>query len=1111
MVKKYITRDYTAFRKNNDYPHEYYKIEIFSYDHDHTIIYAPTKNNILGDNIKPKNINIDQIVHNVKTNNFGAWTVMESENGTHRFSIDCKYIATNNSEYRIDIAYINKDEKDFTGFLNVFDNTGEIINEEYLFDGEKHVLKRLTLFKKLPANEYIFRFRLPYNCYFLGATIRKIITYIGDNIDSPETNIALQNVHLDHQNMIEPQTGSIKIAYDPELEYTNSIGDEQFYIQYMDEVNIYSKTKDNDLKQIFGGYVQNLSYDKDRTQITINIADTLIIGQKKYILNNMVLLGGEKESTDYDSELYRSFEKYGEAIKYLCDIMEITLKNNINENYLVNGEQYNTGLAVTYGKSGTIKEFAVDGMTYSVGGTYIMLRNKSEGMNFQSAYVFNTHDQGIDPIEITNFPHFYLTYGLGDPKSEITPTGTTGGGVVVNKDTGLRDNSGASVAKDRHIVIDSDDIDGPGGGDYERIVEMANRLRELGYTNVEITSVWSGSHYSDFFNMSDHSTLICIFGGMCAGTLWEQGTDTFQNHMREHDKQIIDAFVMPNYRRDPNIHLDNLTYLGRADDDDFSTIEGLAYPGAYLTNHGVNYIYGDNGTELAENLDGGSVTAPTYVNPGDELFQRISDEAFHYDYDLDNGGSSYDDLIKIGRGDCWAFSEFIFNRLSEAGVSCRIMEYSTSMSPAHRSVQYRDGNGQWINFPYREFGWGNRYDNMLNDTDAVSTGFVSANFDGNGINVSRGSGGTSAPKQSIGYDKSKPFMFYLDFVWSDDVNHDERHCVISASALATHPDAIGRIKPIWMNNSVKQSTINLKELLMDLNDDHDGDRKYFIHRISIKTPPSPEGSWWKSDEHLIDDSSCKMDLYGLGFNDGTIINPTDLSSCGKTINTILKDLITKSGYICSIEYSKHRCDDILNLFVDNNDEPVLTATEGDENNILDWTNISYNPVGNLFNSSIYVYKENQPLGHYYRFVTTKNIDSVLEFMEQCTLVTSSETMVSREAYFHARHNEKFKSKENYSYTIVIPFIHDLDLNDLVKIIANDHKLNDVKRVKSIQYDLSNDQVPATRMTIGLDEVAPELESKRIMRELRETAKNESTIFSGGAKIVQDKNTYQWED
>jgi len=174
------------------------------------------------------------------------------------------------------------------------------------------------------------------------------------------------------------------------------------------------------------------------------------------------------------------------------------------------------------------------------------------------------------------------------------------------------------------------------------MVEMKNRLNELGYTNVEITGVDPNLHYSDFFNMGDNSTLICIFGGMCAGTLWEQGTDTFTQHMQEHDKQIIDAFVMPNYRRDSNLHLDNLEYLGWAWDDNFLSIDGLDHPGAYLTSHGVNYIYGDNGRELAENLDAGGI-APSYVTPGDDLFQRISDEAFQYDYDLSNGGSSYID------------------------------------------------------------------------------------------------------------------------------------------------------------------------------------------------------------------------------------------------------------------------------------------------------------------------------------------------------------------------------------------------------------------------------------------------------------------------------------
>jgi len=161
MVKKYIQRDYTAFKKNKIYPNEYYKIEIFSYDHPEIIYYSPIFNNIIGQNIDYKTISIDQITHNVHTDNFGAWTVIESEDKKNRFSIDCRYIASSNSEYRIDILYQNKDQKDFTGFINIFDDTGEIINDQYLFGGEKNAPKRLTLFYKLPQKEYVIRFRLP--------------------------------------------------------------------------------------------------------------------------------------------------------------------------------------------------------------------------------------------------------------------------------------------------------------------------------------------------------------------------------------------------------------------------------------------------------------------------------------------------------------------------------------------------------------------------------------------------------------------------------------------------------------------------------------------------------------------------------------------------------------------------------------------------------------------------------------------------------------------------------------------------------------------------------------------------------------------------------------
>ena len=52
--------------------------------------------------------------------------------------------------------------------------------------------------------------------------------------------------------------------------------------------------------------------------------------------------------------------------------------------------------------------------------------------------------------------------------------------------------------------------------------------------------------------------------------------------------------------------------------------------------------------------------------------------------------------------------------------------------------------------------------------------------------------------------------------------------------------------------------------------------------MKLKTRVNTD-EYYKVDENTVDNSSCKMDLYGFGFNNGTLINPTDLDSCGKTV------------------------------------------------------------------------------------------------------------------------------------------------------------------------------------------------------------------------------------
>lgn len=65
--------------------------------------------------------------------------------------------------------------------------------------------------------------------------------------------------------------------------------------------------------------------------------------------------------------------------------------------------------------------------------------------------------------------------------------------------------------------------------------------------------------------------------------------------------------------------------------------------------------------------------------------------------------SDYNNFVKHGYGDCWAGAYFIACQLQKRGVTARIINYATAYSDNHRSVQYKNKDGKWVNFPYKKF------------------------------------------------------------------------------------------------------------------------------------------------------------------------------------------------------------------------------------------------------------------------------------------------------------------------------------------------------------------------------------------------------------------------
>ena len=199
----------------------------------------------------------------------------------------------------------------------------------------------------------------------------------------------------------------------------------------------------------------------------------------------------------------------------------------------------------------------------------------------------------------------------------------------------------------------------------------------------------------------------------------------------------------------------------------------------------------------------------------------------------------------------------------------------------------------------------------------------------------------------------------------------------------------------------------------------------------------------------------------------------------------------------------------ISFSVTNSNLPVFTATEGDNNNILEWSNINYNPANELFNMSRCVFKRNDNSEHY-SYVDSKDAMSIFKYQEQCTLMTLNEKTSEKEAYWNAKHNEKFNPVQTYNFTITVKGFPDLKFGELVKVVANMKKLNTLKEVNSISMIYNIKDKPVIQTELGLGELAPDIQIDKTIKQMRDNAKKETTSFFGTASPVVNEDIYEWE-
>lgn len=1090
MVRKHIKRDFSAHRKDIIRPRdEYAKIEIFSFDpKDEQYYYVNHK--IFSSDCK-----------NITKTSWRSWNAFVSKDWENRMEINIKYNVKETADYRIDYLYEqssyiipNNDkrntDKDLLGKYTITQGKSVLLDEDVVFDGENQILKRQSIFQHFQEGVINLHFEVPFNCYFYGVVIRKIIKYVGLNDYSGESlddgNLMFTGADFSQSSDTKPAELQFTIGYD----YAYECDDKEsgFYIDYMDEVNYYLKDDDGEIQRVFGGYVSSILPDDNRTKLTIHCADRLIDGQDKYMLEELVLKGGTKKlsENEYDEGMEKSFETYAEVLKFLCDTHEVTLKSNISKNFTVDGEKFHEGKVITFGSEKDIKSISPTNGSAVPSKNFITLRNNSSGEKEQIFPLWNAKDYGKTPVEITNYPYLHITYGLGDPKTEIKSEVTE---TVDNAETkaGSQKFTKCGVSEDGKYLMAIGLPSACGESSkygytyYKRIYNR--KCPHCGSTNL----VWDW-HWVGTSNYGYSSCRGANEGGSAEGHIFCKGCDADYSIITGKDHASCSA----------KTKLTGVTEAVKSSKDE------------------------------AQKLKDGKMTAiPTtgVTITSDDIFQAITNIAFKYKYKLyGNTTQTYSAMKKAGYGDCWAFSDLIFTELKKYGVSCKIVQYGTNASSAHRSVLYKNKSGSWTDFPYREYGWGSKYDNMLNNTSRSKSGSTIKEYKGTNMGDIKTSTTNTSQTQTTsvtttkGYDKDVHFQAYLKIEYSlkNNFTSENKSVDVDFTLKSDSDYALSKIPTIWINNEIKKSSLSVN--LTDFIRQYEGEKaKIYLQSVSFVTPKKTSTTsakddtdvdWYKYDDSTVDESSCKMDLYQIVFDDRSEPNPSELNSCGKSVNSLLQTIVKDANYLVEMSYAEHRKDDVINFRVPNNSVPVFTATEGDDNNILDWSSITYNPVSTLYNSSVQVYKSAN--GKYY-YVDTHDVKSIFSYGEHTTLSTSSEQIGSREAYWNAVHSDKYNPVQTYTYSITVPNYPDIRLGDLVKVVSNAKKLNTIKEVKSIKIDYDTAKIPRIRTTLGLDELSPDIQMKENIRNLRKSAKEDTTSFSSSAIPINDKNIYEWDN
>ena len=396
-IAKYNSKEWNPHNRIVTYPtDEDFLLEIFSSDKDYEMQWYHQK----GGMTKSSNT-VNKPYH--------AWQVLTSSN-SNDFTIEVDYTAPEKGEYTVELLYGVIGREGANSQITINNNT-----ENHKLVGGDNRTNRLILRKNWSQGNYHIKFKLSAKTRVYGIIVKKINLYKADSYLSRDAILTMKKASMTISDKVKPSEFSCEILYDTDYKKKDNLTG--FIFDYRDELNFYVRDINGNLTQVFGGYVSSCSLNTEETILTINGANRFIDGDNRAMME-AIIVGGEVElDEEYEDTHIHKLPTYAKAVKHLYDSYELPLQTNVLANF-IDGESYKEGVKVDFGSSGVNKHIVGNNYEVTRTSTSVELRNKPTANQDQYVKLYDSDWFNSSTVDISDYPTFFLSYGMGDPLKE---------------------------------------------------------------------------------------------------------------------------------------------------------------------------------------------------------------------------------------------------------------------------------------------------------------------------------------------------------------------------------------------------------------------------------------------------------------------------------------------------------------------------------------------------------------------------------------------------------------------------------------------------------------------------------------------------------------------